>query len=177
MEEFQIHSAYDHHALKTMSRVLRKTVRRKWSVALRVFGWFAVSLIVLAQLALAALDALPPFDFGEALTLLVVVVMVALLLFEDDFNGWIASMNLLPGTREADTRFGAEEYVVTTQAAETHMHYENIRIVGETKDSFVFIIGKRHAQQFPKSGLAAGTPEQFRDFIAEKTGLSVRYVK
>ena len=177
MEEFQIHSAYDHHALKTMSRVLRKTVRRKWSIAFRVFGWFVVALVVLAHLALVMLDALPLFDFGDALALLVVVAGIAVLLFEDDFNSWIASINLLPGTREADTRFGADEYIVTTQAAETRMRYENIRAVGETKDSFVFIIGKRHAQQFPKAGLAAGTPEQFRDFIAAKTGLSVLYVK
>ncbi|MBR4544635.1 MAG: YcxB family protein [Oscillibacter sp.] len=173
MEEFQIHSAYDHHALKTMSRVLRKTTRRKWSIALRVFGWTAVSAYVLLEAFLLWCGDFDP----DIVALLAIVFVLSVLLFEDDFNGWIASMNLLPGTREADTRFGAEEYIVTTQAAETHMRYENIGVVGETTDSFVFIIGKRHAQQFPKAGLAAGTPEQFRDFIAEKTGLSVRYVK
>ena len=173
MEEFDIHSAYDHHALKTMSRVLRKTMRRKWNVALRVFGWTAVSVYVLLNVLLLCWGDFDP----DIVALLAIVLVLSVLLFEDDLNGWIASMNLLPGTREADTHFGAEEYVVTTQAAETRMRYENIGVVGETKDSFVFIIGKRHAQQFPKAGLAAGTPEQFRDFIAQKTGLSVRYVK
>ncbi|MBQ9521182.1 MAG: YcxB family protein [Oscillospiraceae bacterium] len=173
MEEFQIHSAYDHHALKTMSRVLRKTVRRKWSIALRVFGWTVVSVYVLLNVLLLCWGDFDP----DIVALLAIVFVLSALLFEDDVTGWAAGMNLLPGTREADTRFLSDEYIVTTQATETRMHYENIGIIGETKDSFVFIIGKRHAQQFPKAGLAAGTPEQFRDFIAQKTGLSVRYVK
>lgn len=176
MEEFDIHSAYDHHALKTMSRVLRKTVRRRRSIALHVFGWLFVAFYVLVHAALLWLGDFA-LDFMGVVALLCVLFVLATLLFEDDLNGWIASMNVMPGTREADTHFGAEEYVVTTQSTETRMRYENIGVVGETKDSFVFIIGKRHAQQFPKAGLAAGTPEQFRDFIAEKTGLSVRYVK
>ena len=176
MEEFQIHSHYDHKSLKTMSRVLRKTVRRKRNIAFRIFGWAVVALEVLTEAALVMIDAFS-LDFGNVLTILAGVFMLVVLLFEDDLNGWIAKLSLMPGTREADTHFGPEEYVVTTQAAETRMHYENISVLGETKDSFVFIIGKRHAQQFPKDGLSEGTPEQFRDFIAEKTGLSVWYVK
>lgn len=174
--EFQVHSHYDHKALKTMVRVLRKTVRRKWSVALRVFGWFAVSLIALAQIALAALGAFS-FDFGDALTFLVAAVMVALLLFEDDFNAWIASWSLIPGTKDADTRFTPECYTVVTQAAETRWNYDRVQAIGETKDSFVFLLSKRHCQQFPKEGFSEGAPEEFRGFIAEKTGLPVRYVK
>ena len=173
MEEFQIHSAYDHKALKTMSRVLRKTTRRKRSIALRVFGWTAVSAYVLLKLLLLFWGDFDP----DIVALLALVLVLSVLLFEDDITAWAAGLNLLPGTREADTRFGADEYVVTTKAAETHMHYENIRIIGETKDSFVFMLSKRHTQEFPKAGIASGTPDEFRDFIEERTGLPVRYVK
>ena len=174
--EFQVHSSYGHKALKTMVRALRKTARRKWSVALRVFGWFAVTLFVLAEIALAALGAFS-FGFSDALAFLVVAVMVVLLLFEDDLNAWIASWSLIPGTKEADTRFTPEGYVVTTQAAETRWTYARVVAVGETKDSFVFMLSKRHTQEFPKAGIASGTPDEFRDFIEERTGLPVRYVK
>ena len=175
--EFQIHSAYDHKALKTMARVLRKTMRRKRNIALRVFGWFAVTLIVLEQIALVELNALSLFDFGDALAFLVVVVMVVTLLFEDDLNAWIAALSLIPGTREADTRFTPDCYTVVTQAAETRWNYEGIKAIGETQDSFVFMLSKRHTQQFPKAGMTSGTPDEFRDFLTEKTGLPVRYVK
>ena len=171
--EFQIHSAYDHKSLKTMARVLRKTVRRKRAIAARIFGWLIVALYALIQIGLLLIDEYSV----DVLSALCILFLLSALLFEDDLSAWAASKNLLPGTREADTRFCEDEYIVTTQATQTHMHYENIGVVGETKDSFVFIIGKRHAQQFPKAGLASGTPEQFRDFIAAKTGLSVRYVK
>lgn len=174
--EFQVHSHYDHKALKTIVRVLRKTVRRKWNIAFRVFGWLAVALIVLGQIALAALGAFS-FGFGDALTFLIAAVMVALLLFEDDFNAWLAALNLLPGTRDADTRFTSDGYAVVTEEAETRWGYDKIQAVCETPDSFVFLLSKRHAQQFPKGGFSEGTPDEFRGFLAEKAGLSVRYVK
>ncbi len=175
-KEFQIHSAYDRKALKTMARVLRKTMRRKRSIALRVFGWFAVTLMLLSEIALAALDAFS-WDVETALILLLCVVMVATLLFEDDLNGWLAAFSLIPGTREADTRFTPDCYTVVTQAAEVRWNYENIKAVGETSDSFVLMLSKRHTQQFPKAGMTEGTPDEFRAFLTEKTGLPVRFVK
>ena len=174
--EFQVHSSYGHKALKTMVRALRKTARRKWSVALRVFGWFAVTLFALAEIALAALGAFS-FGFSDALAFLVVGVMVVLLLFEDDLNAWIAAFTVIPGGKDADTRFASDAYTVTTQTAETRWDYGAVTTFCETPDSFVFLLGKRHGQQFPKAGFSEGTPEEFRGFIAEKTGLSVRYVK
>ena len=172
MEEtaFQIHSNYDHKALKTMSRVLRKTVRRKRSMVIRAVVWL-LAVLYAFLLVLLVLSG----GFPNVLEILVELIFLAELLFEDDLNAWIAARNLLPGTKEADTRFGPSEYVVTTQATETRMRYENIGVVGETKDSFVFVIGKRHCQLFPKSGLQSGTPDEFRAFIEEKTGLTARY--
>ena len=174
--EFQIHSAYDHKALKTMARVLRKTMRRKRNIALRVFGWFAVTLFALSEIALAAIGAFS-WDFGNVIVVLAVVIMLTTLLFEDDLNAWIAALSLIPGTREADTRFTPDCYTVVTQAAETRWNYERIQAIGETQDSFVFMLSKRHTQQFPKAGMTSGTPDEFRDFLTKKTGLPVRYVK
>ena len=174
--EFQIHSAYDHKALKTMARVLRKTMRRKRSIAVRIFGWCAVTLFALSEIALAAIGEFS-WDLGNAAVILAVVVMLATLLFEDDLNAWIAAFSLIPGTREADTRFTPECYTVVTQAAETRWNYERIQAIGETQDSFVFMLSKRHTQQFPKAGMTSGTPDEFREFLTEKTGLPVRYVK
>ena len=174
--EFQIHSAYDHKALKTMSRVLRKTIRRKRSIALRVFGWCAVTLFALSEIALAAIGAFS-LEFGDIAVILAVAVKLFTLLFEDDLNAWIAALSLIPGTKEADTRFTSECYTVKTQAAETRWNYDRVQAIGETKDSFVFMLSKRHTQEFPKAGLSEGTPDEFRAFIEERTGLPVRYVK
>ena len=178
--EFQVHSNYDHKVFKTMSRVLRKTTNRKIHVVIRVFGWVSVTVYALLQLFLITgrfffswMGDYSP-DLAGILVALGLLAVLSGLLFEDDLNAWIAAANLMPGTREADTRFGPDGYVVVTQAAETRMYYKNIRLVGETADSFVFLIGKRHAQQFPKAGLTGGTAEEFRAFLTEKTGLPVR---
>ena len=171
--EFRIHSAYDHQVLKAMSRVLRRTLRRKRSIAYRIFGWTALLLTTLLQVGLLLIDEFyfQPFVFA------VYAFVLAALLFEDDLNAWSASLNLIPGTREADTLFTSDSYIVTTQAAETHWHYAQIVALCETKDAFFIFVSKRHVQQFPKAGMESGTPEQFRAFLTEKTGLPVRYVK
>ena len=173
---FLVRSVYDHHTLTVMSRALRKTQRRWLSIAMRIFGWTVFSLSALFQILLALLGAFL-WDTSEAVLFLAMFVILAALLGEDHLNSWIASWNLVPGTREAETAFGETEYECTTQAAVSRWPYANIRTLCETKDYFVFFLSKRHGQIYPKSGFAQGTPEAFREFVQEKTGKQFRFVK
>lgn len=174
---FQIHSVYDHRTLRTMSRVLRKTMRRNLSLFVRIAAWIWVLVLVLL---LAVSFSLSGFEIGfkhQALAFVPLSLMLLLLFLEDDLNAWIAASNILPGTREADTAFEAERYVVTTQSTQTVLQYDKIQALCETGDSFVLLLSKRHVQLFPKAGLPSGDVDRFRDFLSEKTGLPVQHVK
>ena len=173
---FLIQSVYDHKTLTAMSHAMRKTLRRGRSIALRIFGWTIVGLMTAFQLLLAVMGAFI-FYFDEFIILLVMAVMIALLLEEDHLNAWTASFLLVPGSKDSKTRFEDGEYVCTNDAAVTQYPYENIGTVCEMKGYFVFFLGKRHGQIYPKSGFLEGTPEDFRAFIAEKTGKEIRFVK
>ena len=173
---FLIQSVYDHKALTALCRARRKTLGRVLSIVLRIFGWTAVGLMTALQLLLAVMGAFL-FDSDEFLILLVMAVMIALMLGEDHLNAWIASFNLVPGSKDSKTRFTEAEYVCDNDAAVTQFPYENIGSVCEMKDYFVFFLGKRHGQIYPKSAFLEGTPEDFRTFIKEKTGKEIRFVK
>ena len=173
---FLIQSVYDHKTLTALCRARRKTLGRVLSIVLRIFGWTAVGLMTALQLLLAVMGAFL-FDSDEFLILLVMAVMIALMLGEDHLNAWIASFNLVPGSKDSKTRFTEAEYVCDNDAAVTQFPYENIGSVCEMKDYFLFFLGKRHGQIYPKSGFLEGTPEDFRTFITEKTGKEIRYVK
>lgn len=50
-------------------------------------------------------------------------------------------------------------------------------LIAETGDYFVFVFSASHAQIYDKKGLCGGSPQQFKDFIEEKTGKKVTYIK
>ena len=102
-----------------MAHALRKTLRRRRSIAVHVLAWFVIFLEVICLLLIVGTDSLT-FGFRELLSLLKVC---------------------------------------------------------ETADFFVCFLGKKHGQIFAKSGFTQGTPEEFRTFIAEKTGKPVQYIK
>ena len=47
----------------------------------------------------------------------------------------------------------------------------------ELPEYFVFLFSKNHAQVYAKAGMTGGSPEDFRTFIAAKTGRDVSQVK
>ena len=49
--------------------------------------------------------------------------------------------------------------------------------MAETKDYFVFLFSKNHAQVYDKRTLTGGTAEEFRAFMQEKTGKAIEIVK
>ena len=77
----------------------------------------------------------------------------------------------------ATTAFNDESYITTTSIGKTEFPYDrNIDLLAETKDYFVFVFDKSHAQVYDKHALAGGTLEEFRKFISEKTGKEIVHV-
>lgn len=117
-------------------------------------------------------------DFRTVLTLIaILVIVVVAILFEDQINGYIARKRMLPGTVFALCTFGEDGYVSETKAGKTEWKYENIETIAETKDYFVFLFGKNHAQVYDKSGLQGGRIEEFRTFLVKKTEKEIWSVK
>ncbi len=161
--EFTFDTVYDKKALTVMAKALRKTIRRKHSRRSHVFGW----LISVLALALALSD-LPAFSFRSGVALLVALILVLTLLFEDTLNGFIARKRMLAGTERAKSTFLPDEYHSTTAIGESVFYYENVVAIAESKDYFVFLFSFSHAQLYDKRTMSGGTAEDFRDFIARR---------
>lgn len=173
--EFRFETKYDQRGLSVMARALRKTVRKKRSRGSHVFGWCVVALDILLIAAQRMLDE--PWTFRDTLTCVVGVILIVILVTEDQVNAFFAKKKMLPGTSSAKSVFTEESYTSTTTAAATEFHYETVRQVCETKDYFVLLFSRQHGQIYDKSTLSGGTAEEFRTFIAEKTGKPVAYIK
>ena len=169
---FIVEQTYDIKTMTALNRAARKTVRR-WYTWLRGVVW--VMFLVLVGTFVLSL-AYGVYYADDWIIPAGAAVMALFLAFDDRLNGWISMRRLFPGTAHSTTVFSEEDYVVTTETIETKYNYENIAHLYERGDYFFFFLGGRYGQIFDKRCFQTGTPEEFRNFIERKTGLTFETV-
>lgn len=168
----QFETDYNMETLTAMAKGLRKTVRRKRSRRVHIFA--AVVLVLGILTILATVAGGEPLGASGVVTLLVVILVS---LFEDRLNAWFARKRLLPGTEHAVATFEEDGYVSATGVTESRFSYAQIVAVAETARYFVFALSSHHTQAYDKRTIRGGSVEDFRAFIAEKTGKLVEKIK
>mgnify|MGYP000328126900 FL=1 len=172
---FEIHSDITNRSMTIASRAMRKVLRRKRSILWAIFDW---SVFFINALLLIPFDGEPfTLDAGTVISLLVEVMLLSVLLFQDRFNGMIARKNALAGTKEYHVAFGEDSYSVVTAATTSTFRYELIDAMAESQDYMILLMKKRFAQPLDKRTLTGGTVEEFKRFLEEKTGKTFRRVK
>lgn len=170
--QFTFETHYNRQTLSLMSKVMRKTVRKKHSRAFSLFGWFAIVCGVLMIWAGAG-----SFGLKHILTAAAVILILMTRLFEDNINGFFAEKHLLPGTERAVTTFSESGFVTITDISRSEWNYDKICAVAECDDFFVFIFSRNHAQLYDKRSLKGGSAEDFRGFIQAASGKAVERVQ
>ena len=88
------------------ARAMRRVLRRKRNIIWAIFGW---SVFFINALLLIPFDGEPfTLDAITVISLLVEVMLLSVLLFQDRFNGMIARKNALAGTKEYHVAFGED---------------------------------------------------------------------
>ena len=173
--EFTFETTYDQKTVTAMATVLRKTIRKKRSRRSHIFGWIIVVLAILLTLPFRGKEF--AINIRTVITWIAGLVILAALFFEDSINGYVARRRMLAGMDKAITVFNAESYITATDIGKTEFPYDhNIDLLAETKDYFVFIFDKSHAQVYDKHTLSGGTIDEFRRFIMERTGKEITNV-
>ena len=163
---FEIHSDITNRSMTVAARAMRRVLRRKRSILWAIFDW---SVFFINALLLIPFDGEPfTLDAGTVISLLVEVMLLSVLLFQDRLNGMIACKNTLAGTKEYHVVFGEESYTVVT---------ELIDAMAESQDYMILLMKKRFAQPLDKRTLTGGTVEECKRFLEEKTGKTFRRVK
>lgn len=171
---FTFDTTYDWDTMTTMARVLRKTLRKKESRRLHIFGWFLV--LVTLGLSLMHGGGGAGITSRQIVDWIVIAALLVVLLGEDRINGYMAKKRIRPGMQTAKARFQRDGYLTQTANGTAQWKYEMIDLVAETEDSFVFMFGKSHGQIYKKSGISGGTAEEFSAFIQKMTGRPLQRV-
>ena len=172
---FEIRSDITNRSMAIASRAMRRVLRRKRSIIWAIFGW---SVFFINALLLIPFDGESfTLDASTMISLLVEVMLLSVLLFQDRFNGMIACKNTLAGTKDYHIAFGEESYTVVTEVITSTFRYEMIDAMAESQDYIILLMKKRYAQPLDKRTLTGGTVEEFKRFLEEKTGKMFRRVK
>ena len=172
---FEIRSDITNRSMAIASRAMRRVLRRKRSIVWAIFGW---TVFLFNALLLIPFDGEPfALDVRTVTSLLVEVMLLSVLLFQDRLNGMIACKNTLAGTKEYHVVFGEESYTVVTEVTTSTFRYELIDAMAESQDYMILLMKKRYAQPLDKRTLTGGAVEEFKRFLEEKTGKTFRHVK
>ena len=173
--EYKLKSIYDKEALIAMTRVVRKTTRKKKSVRSHAFGWIIVVLGLLVSLPHG--NEVYTVDFNKILVWLAVAAILLTFLFEDRLNAAISKKHLLPGAEKGTTVFGEENFRYEIEGGTTEWHYDKIALIATYKAHIVFVFGDHHALACQKDEIDGGSTEDFLRFLEQKTGKTVVKVK
>lgn len=176
--KFTFETEYNQKALSVMAKCIRKTARAKYSKRSHIFGWIVIALAVL--LSFTSGDEDFTITFKTIITWIVAAVMLIVLLFEDQLNGYFARKRMLKGTEKATATFDTDSpdmYVSETEVGKSEFSYGKIAMIAETERYFVFAFSTSHAQVYDKNSLSGGTVNEFREFITQKTEKMVVKVK
>ena len=172
--EFKFETAYNQEAITVMAKALRKTVRKKRSRRSHIFGVIVVMLAILLTLPFGDKEFV--LDFKTIVTWLISAILLFVLLFEDKINGYVARKRMLPGMDKAIVTFKPDCYCSETEIGKSEFKYNNIILLAETADYFVFVFSQSHAQIYNKKSISGGTIEEFREFIKRVTGKEIESI-
>ena len=163
---FSFETDYDMNTFISMARALRMTVRKKHSKRSHILG------LGVAFLGVASIILWGP----KVLTITAIVVIILVLLFEDRLNAWFAMKRMLKGMEKARSDFYEDRYRSATDIGTTEWHYDKIKGIAEDNGYFIFLFSESHTQAYDKRKMSGGSQDDFREFIEEKTGLTMQRI-
>ena len=177
---FEVVTEYDKKALLAMNRIANKTFRRGrclfhkiFSIMLGLWCLFGGGLLLLIFNEL---------DTGERVIAIAGPVIGALSLFRGLFYNRLSARAsrkvMVEGTDRWTLRFGEEGLAGESgDGVGSAYPYSKVRGVYETGEYFLLQIDKLHGVIVDKNGFTQGTPADFREFICQRTGLTVQSVR
>lgn len=168
--EYTCRAACDQKALTAANRVLRKTIRSEQNFLVRHRGGQIIALLAVGLwLSWGTV-------WQTALTCAVIFGLLLLHWKGDAIDAYAAKRW---GYRNRDfdsAAFRPDHFLVKTTAAESRWQYDKILALAETGDYLVLVLGKDHALAMKKAALAGGSLPEFRRFLEDKSGRTIRNI-
>lgn len=171
--QFKLNS-YTIQDLLILSRVTAKCYRRVRTLISRVVLFF-LGLVMLGMGLLVLIGA-GPLTL-EILLLAGGLLYIGLSIFYHRLVAWKSRRMLIKNTGEITVTLDDAGVRECSEKVEGFYPYQAFIGCVYSPGWYFLFLDKKHAVILPEGAMIAGDPEHFRDFIQEKTGKPVEYVK
>lgn len=180
--EFEFRVKYDSNDLYQLYRVLQRG-RNKWyrsffKISRKLFKFCGGTIIILSCVQMLLWDGLDtkylPYLLIGILCLL--VDQLASPIERLCVTKYLAIMTYL-AKKERIFHFSEQEMITSCGHTEDRLRYHEIINLLFCNDRYFLQINKLQFHVLPMRSLVSGDPAQFADFIQQKTGLTIQYLK
>lgn len=171
---------YDQEAIWALTLVFSRTVQKKRFLLRRLFLLMVGSIGLAGGLVL--LMVFSALDTGSRVICAAGLIVGAFALGEGLFlrriMAWSTRRSLRKQGDSMERRFvfSGEAFQGSQPGMETRFSYETVKGVWETEGYFVLQMDTGHGMVVDKTGFTQGTADGFRQFLAERTGLSAEWL-
>ena len=177
---FEVTTEYNKKALLVMNRIANKTFRKGRYLFHKIFQIvLGLWCLIAGGLLLMIFNKLDTSARVIAIAAPVVGV-IALLngIFYNRLSARLSRKMMIEGNNCWTLQFDEEGLSgENAEGVQSAYPYSKIQAVFEAQEYFLLQIDKLHCVILDKSGFTQGTSEDFRRFLTERTGLTLRFVK
>ena len=118
------------------------------------------------------------FMVGRDIVFVAFAILITLItLFLPVIMGWRIRRGMNQKVKESEYRFSEERVEITTNLDAGVAKYDAFVKIAEDSEHYFLLVGKYSGYILPKRDFVEGEPTKFTAFIAEKTGLEMKFVR
>ena len=166
---FEIETVYDEKTFLEFQDLINGTLRvNRLKITRILFILVGIMSLVLTFMWISAKEPVPAIASG---------IMAALFLlagiFFDKYTAMGRRHNINRSIRNITYYFDKENYSAEDSKGLHKSPYTSLVSILESENLFAMMVGKRQGFVLSKDGFKKGTPEEFAEFIQNKTGLTL----
>lgn len=118
------------------------------------------------------------FMVGRDIVFVAFAILITLItLFLPVIMGWRIRRGMNQKVKESEYRFSEERVEISTNLDAGVAKYDAFVKIAEDSEHYFLLVGKYGGHILPKHNFVEGEPAKFAAFIAEKTGLEMKFVR
>lgn len=168
--ELTLDMRYDHKAMTAMARGIRKALQAEYYRKSTIIGSLFVGIgggILLQS---------THFGYQQIIALIVLVIWVLYMIFQDHVHGFWASYKMPAGMKKGTWTFRDDGFFSTTEMGISGFDYDSIYAIIECDGYLILCFANSQGQVFYLNQLSEESVASLRKLLRKKTNLTIQNV-
>lgn len=168
--EYQLEIRYDHKAMTTMAKGIRKALQEEYYRKSTIIGCLFIG--VGAVILLTS----PRFGFQQIIAVIALVLWALYMALQDQVHGILAKMKIPAGMKKGMWTFCEDGFFSTTEKGISGFDYDSIYAMIECDGYLILCFSDSKGQIFDLTQLTESDATGLRKLLRKKTSITIQKV-